>query len=196
MHSRYCFRREFPYAQSNPDKKQWGITLFKIEKDKSINEVILSGGDPLMLSDKRLIHMCDDLSQIQHIKNILFHSRVPVFLLKRITMDFLAWLDNLALQKVMVIHSNRANEIDDKLGEYLISLRAAGVTVLNQSVLLKGVNDSVDALSTLCQRLFDFHVLPYYLHQLDRVQGAAHFEVDREDAINLIKSLKNQCQAI
>jgi len=192
VHCRYCFRREFPYSQSNPDKKQWQTTLSNIEKDKSINEVILSGGDPLMLSDKRLSYMCDDLSQIQHIKTIRFHSRVPVFLPERITIDFLAWLENLSFQKVMVIHSNHANEIDDKVRDGLISLRAAGVTVLNQTVLLKGVNDSVDVLSALSKRLFEFQVLPYYLHQLDRVQGTAHFEVDRAEAIELLRSLKNQ----
>lgn len=192
VHCRYCFRREFPYSDSIPDKKHWESTIMHINADDSIHEVIFSGGDPLMLSDERLKQMCVDISNIPHVRTIRFHTRVPVFLPERITTDFLTWLEGLDIQKVMVIHSNHANELDERVGGVLGRLRSAGVTLLNQTVLLKGVNDSVTVLSDLMQCLFSYQVLPYYLHQLDRVKGSAHFEVDREVALELVESLKKQ----
>jgi len=190
VHCRYCFRRHFPYADSMPDKDKWQETLSAIKNDSSIHEVILSGGDPLMIPDERLEKMCHDLARIPHIKTLRFHTRIPIFLPERINNDFLRWLSELPIQKIMVIHSNHANEIDQTVGAVLNKLDESGVTLLNQSVLLRGVNDSVDALRCLSHRLFEFKVLPYYLHQLDRVEGAAHFEVGRAEAINLIKDLK------
>ncbi len=192
VHCRYCFRREFPYIDSIPDKKHWQQTLNKIQEDKSIKEVILSGGDPLMLSDQRLEKMCTDIALISHVKTIRFHTRVPIFLPERITSEFLSWFGNLNINKVMVIHSNHANELDESVGETLIAIKNNGVTLLNQAVLLKGVNDSVETLELLLQRLFSFQVLPYYLHQLDRVKGSAHFEVDKKKALDLIESLRNR----
>lgn len=190
VHCRYCFRRHFPYANSMPDKDKWQETLLAIRNDNSIHEVILSGGDPLMISDQRLQAMCADLIKIPHIKTLRFHTRIPIFLPERIDSAFISWLAKLPIQKVMVIHANHANELDQTVGEVLVNLREAGVTLLNQSVLLKGINNSVGALATLSHRLFEFQVLPYYLHQLDKVEGAAHFEVNRDDAIHLLKDLK------
>jgi len=192
VHCRYCFRREFSYIDSIPDKKHWLQTLDKIQQDNSIQEIIFSGGDPLMLSDVRLQKMCADITDIPHVTTIRFHTRVPIFLPERITPEFLYWLGELKVNKVVVIHSNHANELDDSVGEVLIALRNHGVTLLNQAVLLKGINDSVEVLEPLLQRLFSYQVLPYYLHQLDRVQGSAHFEVDKKTALDLIESLRNR----
>ncbi|MEE9309937.1 MAG: EF-P beta-lysylation protein EpmB [Cocleimonas sp.] len=190
VHCRYCFRRHFPYANSMPDKDKWQETLQAIRNDKSIHEVILSGGDPLMIPDQRLKSICEDLAKIPQVKTLRFHTRIPIFLPERINDNFLHWLSALPVQKVMVIHANHANELDSVVGKRLAGLRDAGVTLLNQSVLLKGVNDNVEALSALSHRLFECQVVPYYLHQLDKVDGAAHFEVTREDAISLVKHLK------
>jgi len=190
VHCRYCFRRHFPYAGSLADKGKWQETLLSIENDASIHEVILSGGDPLMLPDERLLKMCNDIANIPHVKTLRFHTRIPIFLPERIDQAFLKWFAELPIQKVMVIHANHANELDQTVGSRLSKLRDAGATLLNQSVLLKGVNDSVEVLSALSHRLFDFQVLPYYLHQLDKVQGGEHFEVDRNEAFSTIKKLK------
>ena len=192
VHCRYCFRREFPYVDSISDKKHWQQTLEKIEQDQNIREIILSGGDPLMLSDDRLEKMCTDIASIPHITTIRFHTRVPIFLPERITPSFLSWLGDLKVNKVMVIHSNHMNELDDIVGKALIAIKQCGVTLLNQAVLLRGINDSVETLESLLYRLFNYQVLPYYLHQLDKVQGAAHFDVDSEKAVNLIEDLRNK----
>jgi KamA family protein len=143
-----------------------------------------------MIPDKRLKSMCQSLADIPHVKTLRFHTRIPIFLPERINHDFLKWMAELSIQKVMVIHANHVNELDQRVGDVLNKLREADVTLLNQSVLLKGVNDSVEALSALSHRLFEFQVLPYYLHQLDKVEGAAYFEVEREEAIQLLKALK------
>lgn len=192
VHCRYCFRRHFPYGDSFANQKNWQKTLEKISADESIHEVILSGGDPLMLSDERLQSMCVDLVQIPHIKILRFHTRIPLLLPERINSAFLSWVSDLPVKKVMVIHANHANELDEVVGRGLNDLSEANFTLLNQSVLLKGVNDDFETLAELSHRLFDYRVLPYYLHQLDRVQGAAHFEVRREKAIALIEALKIQ----
>ena len=192
VHCRYCFRRHFPYGDSTPDKKHWRNTLDQISRDTLIHEVILSGGDPLMLSDQRLVKMCTDIAAISHIKTLRFHTRLPVILPDRINPAFFDWLAKINLQKVMVIHANHANEIDEQTGRVLDRLAEQGVTVLNQSVLLQGVNDDVESLVDLSHRLFAFKVLPYYLHLLDKVQGAAHFNVEEKEAIKLVKSIKQQ----
>jgi len=192
VHCRYCFRRHFPYAESTPDKKHWQNTLNEISKDKTIHEVILSGGDPLMLSDQRLAMMCAEIAAIPHVKTLRFHTRLPVILPDRINPSFFEWLDTLKLNKVMVIHANHANEIDDQTGRVLNRLADHGITVLNQSVLLREINDDVESLVNLSHRLFEFKVLPYYLHLLDKVQGAAHFEVEKKQAIRLVKAIKQQ----
>lgn len=191
VHCRYCFRRHFPYIESLAEKNNWRDTLAVIQSDKSLTEVILSGGDPLMLSDSKLKGMCLDLAKISHIKTLRFHTRLPVFLPSRITDDFLAWSSELPLQKVMVIHANHENELDKSVAESLHRLSSAGYILLNQSVLLKGVNDSAEALIGLSHKLFSMQVLPYYLHQLDKVQGAAHFEVGKETAIMLLETMRD-----
>ncbi len=190
VHCRYCFRRHFPYAESMADKRHWHDTLKQINNDCSLHEVILSGGDPLMLSDERLASMCHDLAAIPHIKTLRFHTRLPVILPKRIDDSFLSWLDEIDLHKVMVIHANHANELDYQTGRVLKRLAEHKVTLLNQSVLLNGVNNNTQSLLDLSHRLFQFGVLPYYLHVLDKVQGAAHFDVNDERAISLLNSLK------
>jgi EF-P beta-lysylation protein EpmB len=195
VHCRYCFRREFPYADSSPDKKQWQNTLDYIQGDNSIHEVIFSGGDPLMLSDDRLQKMCVEIAAIPHVKTLRFHTRVPVFLPERINQSLRKMFTALSaaqeIQKVMVIHINHANEIDEHVSRALSDLRKDGFTLLNQSVLLKGVNDDVATLSELSHKLMANNVLPYYLHQLDRIQGAAHFEVERDQSIRLVEGLRN-----
>ena len=191
VHCRYCFRQHFPYADNLIEKSYWQKTLSQIERDSSIHEVILSGGDPLILSDDRLQKMCSDIARVAHVKTIRFHSRVPVFLPERIDSLFLSWVADLPVKKVMVVHANHANEIDQTVGQAFHDLTMAGFVLLNQSVLLKGVNDDMTTLKGLSIRLFDFGVLPYYLHQLDRVEGAAHFEVSKSRAIKLMDSLKD-----
>ena len=192
VHCRYCFRREFPYANSIPDKKQWQSTLDVMQQDSSIHEVILSGGDPLMLSDDRLEKMCVEIAAIPHVKTLRFHTRVPVFLPERINQNLLDILSKLEIQKVMVIHVNHANELDVNVGQALSKLRAVGFNLLNQSVLLKDINDNVAILAELSHALIANQVLPYYLHQLDRIQGSAHFEVGRKQSITLVEGLRNQ----
>lgn len=192
VHCRYCFRREYPYSLSVPDKKHWQDTLNKIKNDESIHEVILSGGDPLMLSDQRLKKICQEIEKIPHIHTIRFHSRVPIFLPERITEECLNWLAGLKVNVVLVIHSNHKNEIDEKVGALLSQLSNGGITVLNQSVLLKGINDSANVLEELAQRLFRYKVLPYYLHQLDQVRGSAHFSVETSVGLSLIEDLKQR----
>ncbi|WP_299877315.1 EF-P beta-lysylation protein EpmB [uncultured Cocleimonas sp.] len=195
VHCRYCFRREFPYADSSPDKKQWQNTLDYIQGDNSIHEVIFSGGDPLMLSDDRLQKMCVEITAIPHVKTLRFHTRVPVFLPERINQSLRKMFTALSavqdIQKVMVVHINHANEIDEHVSRALSDLRKDGFSLLNQSVLLKEVNDDVATLSELSHKLMANHVLPYYLHQLDRIQGAAHFEVERDRSIKLMEGLRN-----
>ena len=192
VHCRYCFRREFPYASSTPDKKQWQTTIDQLTNDATIHEVIFSGGDPLMLPDERLSKMCRDIVSIPHIHTIRFHTRLPIILPERINTGFLSWFSKLDIQKVMVVHTNHANEIDAETGEALEMLADHKITVLNQSVLLQGINDDVDSLYDLSRQLFKFRVLPYYIHLLDKVKGAAHFDVREEKAKLLIKELKLQ----
>ena len=192
IHCRYCFRQEFPYTELNPAKNDWQQTIEVIAKDTSLHEVILSGGDPLVLSDKKLASLCQQLADIPHVKTIRFHSRLPVVLPERIDDDFLAWFSQLTLKKVFVIHTNHANEIDKKVGEKLRLLACAGSILLNQSVLLKGVNDSVKTLADLSHTLFEYQVLPYYLHLLDKVNGTAHFDVSERQALEIMQGLRAQ----
>lgn len=192
VHCRYCFRRHFPYANSMPDKAKWQQTLEVIKSDESISEVILSGGDPLMLPDDRLSRMCQELANIPHVKTLRFHTRVPVFLPERITSNFLSWLAKLGTKVVMVVHANHANELDEEFERLMKKISAIGVTLLNQSVLLKNINDDVIELSSLSERLFECDILPYYVHQLDKVQGAAHFEVTDEE-MKVIQNQMREC---
>ncbi len=187
IHCRYCFRRHFPYQDHRQSLADWEQALLHIEQDASIQEVILSGGDPLMLTDQHLDRLIARINSIAHVKTLRIHSRLPVVLPSRITDSLLTILNHERLQTVMVIHSNHANEIDPGTGIALKKLGQACHTLLNQTVLLKGVNDQVDDLINLSHRLFEHSVLPYYLHLLDKVEGAAHFDLE-DDSIKTIMS--------
>lgn len=189
IHCRYCFRRHFPYEQNNPSRRQWQQALDYIRADDSIREVIFSGGDPLVASDRLLAELTAQLSEIPHLTTLRLHSRLPVVIPSRIDDHCLAWLTGHRLRPVMVIHSNHANEIDVDVQRALQRLQQAGVTTLNQTVLLKGINDNEQALAQLSERLFAAGCLPYYLHLLDKVQGAQHFEVSAARAQQLAQAL-------
>jgi len=177
VHCRYCFRREFPYSEQTSDAPRWSAALSEIGRDSSLEEVILSGGDPLSLSDARLKSLTDALATIPHVRRLRVHTRQPIVLPSRVDDGLLGWLRSVSLSTVFVLHANHPNEIDSDVRAACEKLRASGVTLLNQSVLLRGVNDDVEVLAELSRRLFDVGVLPYYLHVLDRVRGAAHFEI-------------------
>jgi EF-P beta-lysylation protein EpmB len=185
VHCRYCFRRHFPYADESALVDGWQRTIEHLRGDESIREVILSGGDPLSLSDRRLTQLTDALRVIPHVQRLRIHTRYPIVLPERVDAGLLKWLADVSLQKVVVIHANHARELDAQVQRACQDLANAGATLLNQSVLLAGVNDSVAALAELSERLFAMHVLPYYLHLLDRVQGAAHFDIDEQRAREL-----------
>jgi EF-P beta-lysylation protein EpmB len=182
IHCRYCFRREFPYAQQTSDSSRWSEALDAIERDTSIEEVILSGGDPLSLSDSRLASLTDALQRIPHVRRLRVHTRQPVVLPSRVDAGLTQWLTQLRLPVVFVLHVNHPNEVDADVQTACGRLRDSRVTLLNQTVLLQGVNDDPDVLAELSRRLFEIGVLPYYLHLLDRVRGAAHFDVPEERA--------------
>ncbi len=181
VHCRYCFRREFPYAEQ-AEAPRWRQALERIERDTGIEEVILSGGDPLSLSDERLAALTRALGRIGHLRRLRVHTRLPIVLPARVDSGLAAWLAGLKWPVAVVLHANHPNEIDAEVRRACAALRAAGATVLNQSVLLRGVNDDAAALAELSVRLFDAGVLPYYLHLLDRVRGTAHFEVQEARA--------------
>lgn len=189
VHCRYCFRRHYPYADANPTSDHWRAALDYIAADPGIREVILSGGDPLSLSDQRLEEFAGRLQAIAHVRRLRIHTRLPVVLPQRVDTALLDWLGRLRMQTVVVLHANHANEIDDAVHAACRRLAGAGASLLNQSVLLRGVNDSVEALADLSETLFSAGVLPYYLHQLDKVAGAAHFEVTDAAACALLAAL-------
>ncbi|HPF26992.1 MAG TPA: EF-P beta-lysylation protein EpmB [Steroidobacteraceae bacterium] len=189
VHCRYCFRREFPYSAQTTDNPRLGAAIAAIAADSSISEVLLSGGDPLSLSDERLQQLTLQLVAIPHVERIRVHTRQPVVLPSRVDAGLLHWIAGVTKPLVFVLHSNHAQEIDAEVRAALQQLRHAGVTLLNQSVLLAGVNDSVPALAALSQTLFSAGVLPYYLHLLDPVRGAAHFDVEQAHAARLVGEL-------
>lgn len=178
IHCRYCFRRHFPYAEETAARDGWREAVDLIRQDASIEEVLLSGGDPLSLSNGKLAELTGALADIPHLRRLRIHSRLPIVVPERVDDGLMAWLSTLPWPVTLVVHANHANEFDGTVDAALGRLRAAGVHLLNQAVLLRGVNDSVDALAALSERGFAAGVLPYYLHQLDRVAGVAHFEVD------------------
>ncbi len=189
VHCRYCFRRHYPYAEHTAAAAGWREAVAIIADDPSLHEVILSGGDPLSLADHKLAELTDALRLIPHLRRLRIHTRLPVVLPERVDAGLLAWLTNLPWPVAVVLHANHANEFDVSVDTAVTGLRATGASVLNQAVLLRGVNDSVNALADLCERGFKAGVLPYYLHQLDRVAGAAHFEVDDARALALHAAL-------
>ncbi|HEY0197632.1 MAG TPA: EF-P beta-lysylation protein EpmB [Rhodanobacter sp.] len=190
INCRYCFRRHFPYGEEMAAAGQWRQALAHLLQDSSISELILSGGDPLALATSKLEELTRGLADLPHVTRLRIHTRLPVVLPERIDGPLLAWLATLPLQKVVVLHANHANELDARVDVACSLLREAGCTVLNQSVLLRGINDDVDTLADLSERLFAAGALPYYLHQLDRVRGVAHFEVDDARALTLVDGLR------
>jgi EF-P beta-lysylation protein EpmB len=190
VHCRYCFRRHFPYTDETARTDEWREALEYLKADASIDEVILSGGDPLSLSDTRLAALARALEDIPHIERLRIHTRQPVVLPSRVDDALAAWLNACRLQKVVVLHVNHAREMDQAVRDACARLREAGVTLLNQTVLLRGVNDSADALSDLSEALFAGQVLPYYLNLLDPVAGAAHFDVSEPKALELMAALR------
>lgn len=189
VHCRYCFRRHFPYADHLAGIEGRVDVLTHLAADPTIEEIILSGGDPLSLPDEQLAPLAAQLAAIPHLRRLRVHTRLPVVVPERVDAALLSWLAGTRLAPVVVLHANHPNELDGAVGAAVDRLRAARVPVLNQAVLLAGVNDSVEALAALSTRLFELGVLPYYLHQLDRVVGASHFEVADDRAGELWRGL-------
>lgn len=192
INCRYCFRRHFPYADQQLSKQKLQQALSYIATRQEISEVILSGGDPLLLKDDKLNSLLQAISEISHVRRIRIHSRIPVVLPTRVTRDLLDTLNSLRQPVVLVLHANHANELSNEVANACLSLKQYNVTLLNQSVLLKGINDDSQTLLQLNEKLFDLGVLPYYLHCLDRAEGVGHFEVPEQNALALIQSLQEQ----
>lgn len=190
VNCRYCFRRHFPYQDYMPTSDRFAVALQWLAEQPDVNEVILSGGDPLSLNDTKLARLIAQLKDIPHIKRLRIHSRSPVMIPERITSELIELLADERWQSILVLHANHANELTQTLADNVAKLRRKGVTVLNQAVMLAGVNDSVAAQVELAERLFDCGILPYYLHQLDKVAGAAHFSVPDEQAIEIISEAR------
>ena len=189
VNCRYCFRRHFPYNENQNSRQQWHEALDYIRTDNSIEEVILSGGDPLVATDVQLQLLVDQIGAIAHVRRLRIHSRLPVVIPARVTDTLLDAITHPDLKTIMVIHCNHANEINSAVATALTALRRRDITTLNQAVLLAGINDSLETQLALCQRLFATGTLPYYLHLLDKVQGAAHFDVPESTGRKLIAEL-------
>jgi EF-P beta-lysylation protein EpmB len=182
INCRYCFRRHFPYQEHQPDSNAWESIFDYIARHASISEVILSGGDPLILNDSRLAWIASKLAKVPHVKRLRIHSRLPIVIPQRISPALLDWIEASPLKIVMVIHCNHPNELDQQVAQYLQKLHRAGVSLLNQSVLLAGINDSAEIIISLSEKLYEMNVLPYYLHRLDKVSGTRHFDVSSDAA--------------
>ena len=191
INCRYCFRRNFPYAELQLSKQKEDAAIQAIQDDTSISEVILSGGDPLLLSDTRLTKLIQQLSSIKHLKRIRIHSRLPIVLPARITDELINTLRLSPKQIVIVVHCNHANEISDRVISACNLLKNSGITLFNQAVLLKGVNDNAKVLGELSEQLFSHGIIPYYLHLLDKATGTGHFEVSEQEALALIQEVQS-----
>jgi EF-P beta-lysylation protein EpmB len=189
VNCRYCFRRHFPYQENSPNKAQWQPALSYIENNDAINEVIFSGGDPLMASDEHLTWLVQQLEKIPHVKRLRIHSRLPVVIPQRITSELVNLLKNTRLKSTFVFHINHPNEIDDKFLQAIALLRTAQIPLFNQSVLLKGINNNSAVLCQLSEKLFDNGIQPYYLHMFDPVQGVAHFDVPEYQAKSIVTEM-------
>ena len=189
VHCRYCFRRHFPYGEETAAANHWQASIAYLKANPTVTEVLLSGGDPLSLATTKLAELTDALRALPQIRRLRLHTRLPVVLPERVDAELLAWLERLPWPVAMVIHANHPNELSPEVGEAIACVRRTGTTVLNQAVLLAGVNDDEAVLSGLSERLFELGVLPYYLHQLDRVAGTAHFEVADDRALALHAAL-------
>lgn len=192
VHCRYCFRRHYPYSEGPRSLAEWEPAFERLAADPSIEEVLLSGGDPLTLVDSWLARLAERLASIGHLRRLRIHTRLPIVIPERVCDELIAWLRGTRLTPIVVVHANHPAEISDSVAAALSRLVDAGIPVLNQAVLLRGVNDDADALAELCRRLVDLRVMPYYLHQLDRVAGAAHFEVPEETGRRLIAELRRR----
>lgn len=189
VNCRYCFRRHFPYADNQGNKRNWQAALDYVSAHPELDEIIFSGGDPLMAKDHELDWLLTQLESIPHIKRLRIHSRLPIVIPARITDTLVTRFERSSLQIMLVNHINHANEIGVEFRAAMKHLRLAGVTLLNQSVLLRGVNDNAQTLANLSNALFDAGVMPYYLHVLDKVQGAAHFLISDDEAREIVREL-------
>ena len=192
VHCRYCFRRSYPYSEGPRSLLEWQPALDAIAADPAIDEILLSGGDPLTIVDHQLAALVTRLEAIGHLRRLRIHTRLPIVIPQRVTGELISWLKGTRLTSVVIVHANHPHEIDDSVSQSLSRLVDAGIPILNQSVLLQGVNDNAAALIELSRRLVNLRVMPYYLHQLDRVQGAAHFEVPVCRGIELIEEMRRQ----
>lgn len=192
VHCRYCFRRHYPYSTGPRSVDDWEPAFDLLREDDTIEEVLLSGGDPLTLVDETLAALAQRLAEIPHLRRLRVHTRLPVIIPSRVNRELLGWLRGTRLAPVVVIHANHAQELDNEVAQSLARLVDAGVPLLNQAVLLRGVNDSTAALVELSKRLVDLRVMPYYLHQLDRVAGAAHFEVPVARGLQLMAEMRTR----
>jgi L-lysine 2,3-aminomutase len=192
INCRYCFRRHFPYDDNYLGRNGWQAIVDYCQKDPSITEVILSGGDPLLVKDEILSELISALSSVKHLKRLRIHSRMPVVLPERITDELCTLLQQSRLKTSMVLHCNHPQELDANVKHHLQHLTQRQIPCLNQSVLLKGINDDVDVLCALSEKLFDNGVLPYYLHTLDKVQGVHHFDISEKKAISLHRGMKDK----
>jgi len=186
INCRYCFRRHFPYQDNSPNKAHWQEALSYITQHPEINEVIFSGGDPLMANDEHLGWLIDQIEAVSHVTRLRLHTRLPVVIPQRITPALIEKLQTSRLKSTVVLHINHPNEINQTLINALEPFRAARIPLFNQSVLLKGINDDATVLAKLSEQLFDAGIQPYYLHMFDKVQGVAHFEVDEQRAIAIM----------
>ncbi len=189
INCRYCFRRHFPYSENSPNKVRWQSALNYITDHKDVNEVIFSGGDPLMASDNHLQWLIDQIERIPHVKRLRIHTRLPVVIPQRITQDLTNMLAKTRLKATIVLHINHPSEINLGFIDALEPLREARIPLFNQSVLLKGINDDANTLVALSEKVFDAGIQPYYLHLFDAVQGAAHFDVKESNAIKIVKEM-------
>ena len=189
INCRYCFRRHFPYQDNSPNKLRWQPALKYISEHTEISEIIFSGGDPLMASDEHLAWLVKQIEIIPHVKRLRIHTRLPVVIPNRITNSLVNLLKNTRLKATMVLHINHSNEIDNDFTNALEPLREARIPLFNQSVLLKDINDNSATLIALSEKMFDVGIIPYYLHLFDPVQGAAHFNVTEERAVNIVNDM-------
>jgi EF-P beta-lysylation protein EpmB len=190
IHCRFCFRRYFPCSSGDFPQADWHTILERTKNELSIHELILSGGDPLLLPDEKIGELLEKFAEIPHLRRIRFHSRLPITIPNRITNDLLSALWKTRLPVFFVVHVNHPAEIDGEVASSFARLIDAGIPVLSQGVLLRGINDRAEILAELFERLVDLRVIPYYLHQLDRVAGSAHFEVPEAEGIALVKRLR------
>ncbi len=192
INCRYCFRRHFPYQEHHLNRSQWQAIIEELKGDQSISEVILSGGDPLSIADNQLQWLTNELAQIAHIKRLRVHTRLPIMVPSRITEGCIQAISHPNLKTIVVIHCNHAQELDHSVNQALMKLFSRGITLLNQSVLLRGINDCANTLTQLSETLFQQNVLPYYLHKLDHVTGASHFLVEDARIKQLYQELEHR----